>query len=66
MNLAIDYGNTRIKGGLFDQSTLIQNHSFENESDFDKWILKQEINHTILSSVTHSNEAILKNLKNIG
>lgn len=60
MNLVVDFGNTRIKVGLFKQTQLIQHQIFENENQFNNWLNSKEIVHVIVSSVAKPVEDILK------
>lgn len=62
MNLAIDYGNTRIKVGLFEQSTLHEQMSFQDITDLKKWLLGKKIHNIIVSSVSHSSSQLIKDI----
>lgn len=52
MNLAVDYGNSRIKAGLFEQANLVEALSFASDVDFFNCLDQHAIKHVIVSSVT--------------
>lgn len=63
MNLAIDFGNTRIKAGLFDKHELNENRYYHSQSELceDKDFLKKA-NCVIIGSVIHTDKAVLSAL----
>lgn len=54
MNLVIDYGNTRVKLGVFNATELLNTYSFIKESELFSFLASQEFDHVILSSVSKS------------
>ncbi len=63
MNLAVDYGNSRIKIGLFEGNNLTTTHSFAEENKFFDWAKNHQINNVIVSSVTSDPLEILTNIQ---
>lgn len=63
MNLAVDYGNSRIKVGIFQKSELIDHEIFHHESSFNNWLQTRSFTHVIVSSVTRSVDDILNSIK---
>lgn len=63
MNLVIDFGNTRIKAGLFDRNQLIENRYYHNQSELstDSEFLSKG-KKVIVSSVVKSESDVLKAL----
>lgn len=59
MNLAVDYGNSRIKAGLFEQTNLIEALSFETDADLFNWLDQHAIDHVIVSSVTQKADGVI-------
>lgn len=66
MNLAVDYGNTRIKTGTFKQSDLKEVQSFDEESKFIKWLEGKNFENTIVSSVTRPASEIVNEINSSG
>jgi type III pantothenate kinase len=66
MNLAVDYGNTRIKAGVFEQTNLIQQFSFENRDVFTEWVGKNIFDNVIISSVARSTDNLLDIINSSG
>lgn len=62
MNLAVDYGNSRIKAGLFEQANLIEALSFETDADFFNWLDQHPIKHVIVSSVTNKADDLIERI----
>ncbi|MCB0489579.1 MAG: type III pantothenate kinase [Cyclobacteriaceae bacterium] len=62
MNLTVDYGNSRIKIGLFEANNLNATHSFEVETMFFDWVNTQQIDNVIMSSVTIDALEVLKKI----
>jgi type III pantothenate kinase len=62
MNLVIDSGNTRIKTGLFKDSQLLAQRSFQNLDDLLDFLSNKTIDHAIVSSVALSPQEILRHL----
>jgi type III pantothenate kinase len=63
MNLVLDFGNTRIKAGLFDKNQLLKKKIFENPdnllSGLDHF---KNVKKCLVASVTDANQAVLPNL----
>jgi len=66
MNLAIDYGNSRIKAGLFEKATLIEHTSVQTHEGLTEWIGARVIENIIVSSVARPAEEILNSLNCTG
>ncbi|MEQ8362552.1 MAG: type III pantothenate kinase [Cyclobacteriaceae bacterium] len=66
MNLAVDYGNTRIKVGAFEQANLIQQFSFEDSNVFNEWLGKTVFENVIVSSVARSTDNLLDKINSSG
>jgi len=66
MNLAIDYGNSRIKVGLFDETNLADHFSFESEEKFGSWTNGKSFEHVIVCSVAQSPNAVLEKVNTSG
>ncbi len=62
MNLAVDYGNTRIKAGVFNQTTLTEQFSFEDDALFMTWISNSEFENVIISSVSRPTDNLLNKI----
>lgn len=63
MNLSVDYGNTRIKAGVFLQTSLKEKFSFEDNNNFSEWLKHNVFENAIVSSVGHSGETILDEIQ---
>lgn len=50
-NLVIDFGNSRIKTGLFEAKTLQERNVFENVAALTSWLHPIQVNHCLISSV---------------
>ncbi len=66
MNLAVDYGNSRIKTGTFKQRNLEEVQSFDEESKFIRWLKDKNFENTIVSSVTRSVSEIVNEINSTG
>ncbi|MGE0588059.1 MAG: type III pantothenate kinase [Cyclobacteriaceae bacterium] len=62
MNLTVDYGNSRIKIGVFEGNNLNTTHSFEDENRFFEWAKATQTDNVIVSSVTIDPLEILNNI----
>ncbi|MDH4057805.1 MAG: type III pantothenate kinase [Cyclobacteriaceae bacterium] len=62
MNLAVDYGNTRIKIGLFNEHALEFHSSFDHLEDFLDWSKKKQFDNAIISSVNQPIDNVLESL----
>jgi type III pantothenate kinase len=62
MNLVIDYGNTRIKAGLFESARLHDSRTFLNAEDLSGFLQGFQPDHLIISSVSGHPEKILSHL----
>lgn len=62
MNLVIDAGNSRLKAALFDANRLIAKESFHSEENLLPWLLKQEIEHVLISSVRTWSESFTRQI----
>ncbi|MDD5570333.1 MAG: type III pantothenate kinase [Bacteroidales bacterium] len=62
MNLAIDFGNTCMKLGLFNDNILTEVKVFERNKlkELEKYVLKKNIKSIIISSVIRESEAFIK------
>jgi type III pantothenate kinase len=59
MNLVLDFGNTRIKAGVFYGNDLVENHIFDNSEEIlNSSLLLHEIKNCIVASVTGDHEEI--------
>ncbi|HCM74767.1 MAG TPA: pantothenate kinase [Cytophagales bacterium] len=63
MNLAVDYGNSRIKAGLFENHHLVEHVQFESDPQFEAWLGAHRFEHVIISSVTRDTDHILQVIK---
>lgn len=63
MNLAVDYGNSRIKAGLFENHHLVEHVQFESDPQFEAWLGAHRFEHVIISSVTRNTDHILQVIK---
>lgn len=59
MNLVVDYGNSRIKAGLFAETKLTQQSSFENDNIFLEWMEQIRFENFIISSVVRQSDHLL-------
>ncbi len=66
MNLVVDYGNSRIKAGLFSDDQLIQHDSFAESLAFVEWLKGKSFDHAIVSSVSHQVEEIWRQVNATG
>ncbi len=66
MNLVVDYGNSRIKAGLFEQTNLIQQFSFEADTIFFEWLKGVKYNNVIISSVARQTDDLFKKMNSGG
>lgn len=66
MNLSIDYGNSRIKAGVFEHTKLIQHLIFEEEIVFNQWLDGNRFENVIVSSVARSTDNLLGLIKSDG
>ncbi|MBX2941479.1 MAG: type III pantothenate kinase [Cyclobacteriaceae bacterium] len=66
MNLVIDYGNSRIKAGLFKQANLTQQFSFEEDTKFYEWLAQIRVENVIISSVARQTNDLLKKINSDG
>ncbi len=66
MNIAIDFGNTRIKAGHFVKDELKNNFVFDNEDQLLSYLKSSAPGKIIIASVTNIHEDILTSIKNIG
>lgn len=62
MNLVIDYGNSRIKTGLFDQATLAEQFSFAGRPAFYEWLKQAKFENVIVSSVASPTDRVLEKI----
>lgn len=66
MNLVVDFGNTRVKVGIFDGVELIEARIYENDTQLIKDSLNfKNIKQCIICSVTNSHEAVFKHFEEI-
>ncbi|MEP2670624.1 MAG: type III pantothenate kinase [Cyclobacteriaceae bacterium] len=63
MNLAVDYGNTRIKAGVFEQTNLTEQFSFEDNTLFMDWLGKNEFKNVIFSSVSRPTDNLFDTIR---
>jgi type III pantothenate kinase len=61
-NASIDFGNTRIKIGLFNKDSLLEIFRVETVSETAELLMANSVENAIISSVTHSNFEISKKL----
>lgn len=66
MNLIVDYGNSRIKTGIFEQAKLSASHSFEDEEELKGWLKGRSFDHAIVSSVSQPSAIILDFVPAVG
>ncbi|MFZ1808360.1 MAG: type III pantothenate kinase [Cyclobacteriaceae bacterium] len=66
MNLSVDYGNSRIKAGVFEHKELIQHFTFEDEVVFDQWLKENKFENAIVSSVARSTDKLLDTINSGG
>ena len=59
MNLAIDHGNSRIKIGVFDQSSLLESQIFNNKEEFGQWTNGKTFKDLIVSSVSQPLDSLI-------
>jgi type III pantothenate kinase len=64
MNLVLDFGNTRIKVGIFNEDELKHNYVFYSENELTQFINSTvfKIHNSIISSVTNQHTLILETL----
>jgi type III pantothenate kinase len=63
MNLVLDFGNTRIKAGIFNKNELLSAHIFNNAQDLTTFLKTDlSINNCLIASVTSQNEDVLNYL----
>ncbi len=62
MNLAIDYGNSRIKVASFELNNLVLHKTFLTDAEFQVWLKDQFFENVIVSSVTRSTEELLSTI----
>ncbi len=58
MNLIVDYGNSRIKAGLFEQDKLMDSRSFAAEEELEGWLMGKKFDHAMVSSVNQTSDKI--------
>jgi type III pantothenate kinase len=66
MNLVIDCGNTRIKAGIFDDTEQKKKILFTGQDDLESFLLNQQFENTLVSSVSVPAEEILKHINASG
>lgn len=59
MNLIVDYGNSRIKAGIFEQDELVDSRSFADDEELKSWLAGKKFDHAIVSSVNRPSERIM-------
>lgn len=62
MNLAIDWGNTRIKAGWFDGDTLLETARYATANELGAALLKTPPRYVIASSTSHSTDQLRQQL----
>lgn len=66
MNLALDFGNTRIKAALFNEGALVKTSTFNSEASLTAQMADfGPINHCIIGSVTGAHENIARSLSKL-
>jgi pantothenate kinase, type III len=60
MNLAIDYGNTRIKAGVFEGIELRDKKTFQDAAAFKEYLNQNSFENVIISSVHKESQAVLE------
>jgi type III pantothenate kinase len=63
MNLALDFGNTRIKAALFEGSRLVEQAAFMTAEELPGHPLIARGKNAIICSVTHGHEKVMEHLK---
>ena len=54
MNLVVDYGNSRIKAGIFSGDALVENRFFTSRQELTTWLAEKKFDHAIVSSVSQA------------
>ncbi len=63
--IAVDLGNTCIKAGIFDGSTLVESYRWDNDQhQLEQVLSSQQLSHSIVSSVVESDQEIKELLRN--
>ncbi len=62
MNAVVDYGNSRIKVGLFENNELRKKETFSQEKDFISFINENSIVNLLVSSVTKAEQDLPKEI----
>lgn len=60
MNLVVDYGNSYAKAGVFDNYTLLKQHTFTEVDDLKTFLQNFSGENFILSSVAHENIPVME------
>jgi type III pantothenate kinase len=66
MNLVIDYGNTRIKAGVFEEEMLKDQWIFNTSTDLDAFLKNKKFWNTLVSSVSRPAEEVLQSIDVMG
>ncbi len=66
MNLVIDFGNTRIKTGCFEQDTLLEKNVFETSEELSLAFAHTNFENILVSSVSHVDEKVSNELRSSG
>jgi len=65
VNLVVDFGNTRIKAGLFSGNTLREHKSFDHVSEILPEYTAKHIKHCIVASVTEAHSDLIESFNGL-